>query len=359
MRITSLELKNFRCFTHYKVDFNEQLSLIKGPNGSGKSSILEAMHYASLLKSFRTSNIEELIATGSETTRPEAFFMRLDLLTEGNAHDLQIGYSPEKRNIKLDNAPVKNYKELVSHFRAITVIEDDIGIVTGAPEYRRTFLDNALALTDSSYPKKMALYRKILKQRNSFLSQQEYGPSSSDLYEVLTEQLWYVAQDIRSDRQAYLLLLEAEVNMLIERFLSDTGKLIQFTYTCQEDSDSSPAVWMAAQQQRERYARRTLFGPHIDDVTIVLGDKLSRRYASRGQQKLIALLIKIAQFTLLKTPVVFALDDFMTDFDDYRLQALLNLLITLNAHVIFTVPLKDSALAQYLSSYKHDLITLP
>lgn len=335
------------------MELNEQITLIKGPNGSGKSSLLEAMHYASLLKSFRTSTIDELIATGNE-----AFFMKLQLLNAGNEHELQVGYSKEKRSIKVDGSPVKSYKELVSHFRAITVIEDDIGIVTGAPEYRRTFLDNALLLADSSYAQKLSQYRKVLKQRNSFLMQQTYGAQADELYTVLTEQLWYRAQDLRADRQSYLVQLEAAVNALINQFLSDTGSAVQFSYQAQDDSDTSPEAWMSLYKTKEQYARRTLFGPHIDDITIILGDKASRKYASRGQQKLIALLLKVAQFTLLQMPVVFALDDFMTDFDDYRLQALLQLLISFDAHIVFTVPLQDSPLSHYLSAYRYDSITL-
>src|SRR5437868_6298202 len=85
----------------------------------------------------------------------------------------------------------------------------------------------------------------------------------------------------------------------------------------------------------------SLFGAHLDDFLIHFQDKKSKNYSSRGQQKLIVLLVKIAQIQQLlhsKGPVILLLDDFMTDFDEQRCRLLLDLLFDLKIQLIFTVP---------------------
>src|SRR5260370_35305801 len=101
----------------------------------------------------------------------------------------------------------------------------------------------------------------------------------------------------------------------------------------------------------EQYFKRSLFGAHVDDFIITLEGKKSRACASRGQQKMIVLLVKIAQIkqlTLKNGPIIFLLDDFMTDFDVERGASLLQVLFELNCQLIFTSPRRDSALESAL-----------
>ena len=113
--------------------------------------------------------------------------------------------------------------------------------------------------------------------------------------------------------------------------------------------------------QNELQAGRSLFGAHLDDFIIRFQDKKSKQFASRGQQKLVVLLMKIAQIKQLsrkKGPAIFLLDDFMTDFDPERVRTLFSILAQLDTQLIFTCPVGGSILSQQLQSMGGQVIKL-
>lgn len=341
MQIASLEVKNFRCFTSSKYTFSGPLTIIEGPNGSGKTSLLEALHYACYGKSFRTNSSAELMRHTSET-----FFIKIEVTGPESNHTIQIGLSETDRSIRVDGQKVSTYKELLNHYRSITITEDDIQLIKGAPEFRRTFLDQMVALHYPTTPL-LPLYRRILKQRNALLSSPDSW--SYDSYELWTERLWEIGTKIVEKRLQLLALLEQEVAQLTQQFFPDLPRL-QLVYKS-ATTVSSAKVWIQEQSHREQQAGRTLFGPHLDEFTIISDNIPAKVFASRGQQKLMAILLKVAHFFLLKSQSVILLDDFMTDFDDKRAYALLDLLIHKQAHLICTVPTKKSPLALYLAQH--------
>lgn len=359
MRIVSLELKNFRCFAAARYDFLQPITLIEGQNGSGKTSIVEALAYASTLKSFRTSITDDMIAAGRAAS-DSTLFIKLVVEDQGLEHILQLGYGQKKRSVKINGKKITHYKELVDHYRVVTMREDDILIVTGYPEQRRDFLDTALMQQDPGYAKIIRSYRATLKQRNALLAQtQGSTPLNQESYRLWTERLLVSAQEVRMLRTAYLGELTQEANQLIALYFPEIPAL-QLSYQIDDNFSNSLEEIMYTYQERERAARRTLFGPHLDDIAIIYAGShgLAKKYASRGQQKLIALLMKLAQVLLLKRSSICLLDDFMTDFDDKRLIALINLLIKSQAHLIFTVPVKNSPLMHHLKAYEYDLLEL-
>lgn len=345
MHITSLEVKNFRCFTSFKHTFIGPLILIEGPNGSGKTSLLEALHYACYGKSFRTNTPEELIQHASDI-----FFIKLELQEEGEQHVLQLGFSKDKKSIRINGKKITTYKELLHHYRAITITEDDILIIKGSPDQRRSFLDQAVLLHHPHAAASFKLYRKILKQRTALLLAQTWDNTS---FELWTEQLWQIAQQITHFRLQLLHALEQETNRLLKKFFPEFNTIsLLYKPSC---TITSWEQWVLLYSYRERQAQRTLFGPHIDDFEIIAAGKMAKTYASRGQQKLLAVLLKIAHFSLITQQTgkqaVILLDDFMTDFDDNRAYALIDLLIEKKANLICTVPTQNSSLALHLHKY--------
>lgn len=355
MRLVALELKNFRCFKQALYRFDHQTALIVGPNGSGKSSLIEALSYACYLKSFRTSSMGELIKHESE-----GFFIKIITEQAGIERTITIGYTGNDRLIKVDGQEVTSYRDLISQYRVVTVTEDDIAIIKGAPEVRRTFIDQACMLNNPDYAKLHARYRRILKQRNELLASQWHG----EFYELLTEQLWKLADEMSAERIRYLEALEKQVRHSFATCGID--KEVQLRYKTNR-ADHDAQSWMREHQARERALRRSLCGPHLDDIEIVMTDTRSkngaagqgaaRQYASRGQQKLLALALKLSQFSLLG-PSLCLLDDFMTDFDTIHARAVLTLLQSAQEHTIFTVPTADSHLERMLADRPHDMVRL-
>ena len=342
--ISSVEIKNFRCFSHIQFDFSAPYVLLEGVNGIGKTSILEALYYACYLRSFRTHIPKELIAFNQQE-----LFIKVTVDTpDGLSHDIQIGMSHNKRLVRVDQRPVSSYKELMAYYRIISLTEDDLALIQGSPQYRRLFLDQMLLLLNPEFGQVLKDYRQIVDQRNAYLQQHR---RDEDTYRALTHQQWKQAQQIELKRRELLDHLFVTVNSLNERFLAD-GYKIHFSYRPKKVlCDSFEAFYADHARLKEQEFRygRSFFGVHLDDISITFRDRYSRTYASRGQQKMILLLLKIAQLQILSEmgcPSIFLLDDFMTDFDENRALELISALKSLNCQLIFTSPMVGGLLAQ-------------
>ena len=344
MYLTSLALKNFRCFQSIELVFNKKLIVIEGPNGSGKTSLLEAIYYVCYGRSFRTRIVTDFIANTSE-----AFVIKIQgSETQAETWDIHVGGTATKRLLKINNRPATSYKELVSLYRVISITEDDVMMIKGAPELRRLFIDQALLLQNPDYNKLMKSYRHIVSQRNSALwrTQQQDDASLS----IWTQKLQEQSKLIQQQRTEFLMLLEQEVNILNQEFI-DTNYFISLRYSVKENNPCN--VW-----HHEQRLKRTLFGAHLDDMSIEFQHLSSRTHASRGQQKLIALLLKVAQLRILKKPSILLLDDFLTDFDSQKASQIIQLVNSLECQVIITTPLENYINKKYLSSYDHQHVIL-
>ncbi len=359
MRIYHLQVKNFRCFTDFSLDFNEPLIVITGRNGSGKSSLLEALHYCCYLRSFRTHLPRELINFISEN-----FFIKIKLHSQADAlfdHELQVGFSKKKRLIKIDQHPVQSYKELAAYYRVITATEDDLVLIKGSPDIRRLFLDQALMLENPSLAGTLKRYRHIVENRNALLQQPPYNYES---YKIWTEQLWTESITIQEQRRHFLANLEEKIQQLLHE-LFDKEMQVSFTYHAKktEIGQSFEDFWMNIEAMRsmEGAFKRSLFGAHLDDFSINFCNKTSRAYASRGQQKLLIMIIKIAQMeavALQSGPLLLLLDDFLTDFDEHRGRTLLSYITQLPHQIIITRPTRGGYLEELVQSGRAQHIEL-
>lgn len=338
MQITQLLIKNLRCFKEYTLQLEAPLVLLCGSNGSGKTSLLEAMHYGCYLRSFRTHLPRELIMHGQDT-----FFINIKFKDQHEPHELQVGFSQssKKRLVKIDQRPIQTYKELTDRYRIVTLTSDDLDLICEGPDLRRTFIDQAIALAHPEYGAVLRTYKHILANRNALLAK---GTVNEELYQTWSEQLWEQSCLIQEARRKQLSALQERTNTLLAQFLPD-GLRITFTYrprligdasSCQELLKARPLLF-----SQEQTFGRSLFGAHLDDIAIHFQDKGSKAFASRGQQKLIVFLLKIAQLqelVHLKGPSILLVDDFMADFDTDRIKALLTLLESLKCQLILTSP---------------------
>ncbi len=347
VQLSQIHLKHFRCFEQYQLELDAPIVLLEGANGIGKTSILEALHYACYLRSFRTHSTKELIAFGKE-----GFFIKVALHNESKLdHTIQVGFSHNKRLVKVDQQTISSYKDLMSYYKVLSITEDDLALIKGGPQARRLLMDQFLLLTDSSYGNILREYRQVVDQRNALLNSSRLN---NDMYAILTQQVWQRSNTIQIARQQLLTSLEARINKLSETYLADKIR-ITFSYQPKVGLGSSVAEFEHANHglylQEKRY-KRTLFGVHLDDILISFCGKPSRLYASRGQQKLIVLLIKMAQKELLSLQGdsgIFLLDDFMTDFDPEMAVTLLDALAKQGSQLIFTSPTQGGFLSKQLA----------
>lgn len=246
---------------------------------------------------------------------------------------------------------IKSYKDLISHYRVISLSENDLLLVQGSPEHRRYFLNQLLILFEPEYIAQIRKFKQILEQRNQLLEKHFVAPGKAipDFLEeelkIWTKQLWETSTLIQKKRIAYLKELETEVNQLLQGYYSKELS-ISFTYTAKGKPSAADFedFWANHKEKLPDELRwgRSLFGIHLDDFAITFQKKKARHFASRGQQKLVVFLIKIALALKLKNKhmhVSLLLDDFLTDFDKNRLECCLKLLSELSCQVFVTSPL--------------------
>lgn len=356
MQLQRLTIKNFRCFDSLELDFGNPIIFIEGYNGAGKTSIVEALHYLCYLRSFRTASSSDLLQFDAHTFFVRADIKSTDLLDE--YHSIQVGYKGKKKVVRVNQKSVNSYKDLMHFYRVITVTEDDLDLIKGSPESRRSFIDHVIILYNPDFVHTIRRLKQIVEQRNAIIAQ---GKKDATEFFIWTEQLWQISEQIKQTRIQTLGQLEQEISLLTQAYFPDIT--IQFHYTSKTDHSSYEEFTQnsgALYAQEERLGR-SLFGAHLDDFAITFQQKKSKAYASRGQQKLIVMLIKIAQMKWLgqrKGPAIFLLDDFMTDFDRQKGVQLLKPLLDMSNQIIITAPGTNQWLTQELHSYGCTYINL-
>jgi len=347
MRLEKIELKNFRCFTKASFNLATDVVIIYGNNGSGKTSIIEAIHYLCYLTSFRSRLPSDIAEFESDN-----FFIKGTVLQpDTEIHEIQVGFSKKKKVAKIGSKPISSYKELFPYYQVVTVTIDDLSLIQGSPVVRRNFIDQAIVLATPDFVEISKKYRKILHQRNALFLQQ----FSYESYVIWTKQLWEQSKIIQKMRCKALKELNEKVSKLLVDFF-DKNHTLEIVYNYKHiQPDESFDDFLERKKGLVTYEsiiKRSDFGCHLDDFTLHFSDKKLKTFGSRGQQKLFVLLIKIAQILDLQEHEnypIFALDDFVTDFDKKRLQSILNLLLTLKCQLIITSPIREKLLEKLLS----------
>lgn len=349
--VEQIQIKNFRCFREELYDISSPILLIEGQNGSGKTSLLEALYYPCFLRSFRTHAAKELVNFAHQ-----ALFIKLHLTRDGESCDvLQVGFSTDKKLVKFNSRSISSYKDLILYYRVVSLTEDDLMLIKGMPAQRRAFLDQIIVLQDTSFLQEIKRLRNVVDQRNSLFKNRM--SRSPDILRTWTHELFRISQSIQAKREHALAQLELSVNSLLSTQFSENLQ-VKFSYKkknlpANKDFDYfwTEAFDLFIQEQKIGHS---LFGAHLDDFEIIFQESASRSFASRGEQKLIITLIKIAQIEILSEKhgiTLFLIDDFVTDFDEIRLKILIEILVKIDSQLILTIPSCKSPLQDLLAPF--------
>lgn len=317
MQCNKIIYNNFRCIEHAELEFSPGVNLFTGANAQGKTSALEGIFLFARGKSFRTAHDVEMIRFGEEAASVEAV-----CLAGGRTHLMRVAYSQTgKRLCRRNDIDIRRLSEFVGTFRAVLFCPHHLTMVSGGPSARRSFVDEAISQIKPAYLACLQRYYNILAQRNTLIKSRERDRGAFDeTIEYWSEQLAREGEAISRDRADYT----SRLCVHADAFISDmTGGAERLTFTLRDPHTKEDLLKeLTSNFDRECRAGATLFGPHKDDVEISLSGRDARKYSSQGQQRSIALAMKLAEGEISReltgeAPVL-ALDDVLSELDPAR-----------------------------------------
>lgn len=315
MYCRKIKYENYRNIESAEVSFSEGVNVFIGNNAQGKTNAIEAVYYFARGKSFRGAKDKDLIKSGCERARVEMEFS--DSARE-RRHEFILSES-EKRICKKEGIIIRRMSEFIGSFRAVLFSPEHLSIVKEGPSERRNFADIALSQLYPAYVSALSRYQKILLQRNSVLKE-PYSPVFNDTLSVLSEQLAAEAAVIAEYRDAYVKKLDGKVREIIGDMTGGKEKA-ELRYS-EPKSREEFLRDFTGNTEKEIRAGTTLYGPHKDDILITLNGGEARVFASQGQQRSIALAMKLAEGEISRDETgeypVFLLDDILSELDENR-----------------------------------------
>ena len=320
MLVRSIDAVQFRNIEKTSLTFSDSFNFITGRNAQGKTNLLEAIHFFSLGRSFRTRHTQEAIAFGKEY-----FFLKLAGTTDGGVEfSLEIGIDRGGRmKVSADGRKLAGLGEIIGIIPSVLFVPEDVTLAAGPPRNRRMFIDYTAAQISPTFLGNLREYRHVLRNRNALLKALAEGRGGGGDIAAWDEMLVEKGASVVRGRCEILGEVLVRTRDLCAELLPG-GELIDMRYVCsfnEEEIDPEDALRRALERCREAEKRRgyTLAGPHYDDVMIYLGDTELRRYGSQGRKRLTAVIMKLAQAQAImagrtERPVVL-LDDIFSELD--------------------------------------------
>ncbi|MFZ4719119.1 MAG: DNA replication/repair protein RecF [Ilumatobacteraceae bacterium] len=324
MIVSRLELVDFRNYREATFDFHPGITAVVGLNGQGKTNLAESMAYLASLDSFRGAPTDALIRVGADTAIVRATVLHPD----GREVLVELELSRTGRTRVLVNKQrLGRTRELLGVMRVTVFSPDDLFLVKGGPNERRRFLDDTLVALALKYDAMRLELDRIVKQRNVLLKQA--GGRLNDELEVTLDvwdqKLAQVGDQFGHARAVLVARLAPMVQEAYEQ-LADRPSAIEMRYEPAWRARGLGAALLEARTDDVRRGVSTV-GPHRDDVDLFIGGLPARTHASQGEQRTLALALRLAAHRMVaekagSTPVL-VLDDVLSELDPTRSAALL------------------------------------
>lgn len=287
------------------------MNVFVGANAQGKTSLLEAVCVLARLQSPRTSRLGEALQHG-----------RRGFVVDGHiaARHMQFYYAPQRKKLALDSVTQPGTADYLEVARVVWFGNADIDLVRGGAELRRRFLDFLGAQVNARYRQTLRAYERALRSRNHLLKAprpdwREIAAFDGPLIEhgtALTEARARLLRDLEPHAAAG------------QQAMSGAAEELRLNYVKGSGEDFAAAL--VAGRETDARLRQTGTGPHRDDIELLL-DGRGSQFASEGQQRSMAIALKLGQARLLEAragrPPLLLMDDIFGELDLARRNALL------------------------------------
>jgi len=351
VRVTRLNLRDFRNHERLEVELGPGLTVVWGPNGAGKTNLLEALYFGCTGRSCRTSNERELPRRGAGVTRVTV--ETAEDSSDEERHLLEVGLEPGvAKQAKVDGAEVDTLARSAARPLLSVFLPERLDLVKGPPSGRRAHIDQVVAGLWPSRAETRAAYSRALGQRNALLGRIRAGSAGPDALDAWDAELARHGVALAADR----LLACERLAEPFERLANELGlpEPVELRYRPRSRAADPGGLADELAERRAADLERgfTAHGPHRDEVVLRHAGEALRAYGSQGQQRsaLLALLFAERELFLAergRAPLML-LDDVMSELDGARRERLTELVRGSGQTVITTteathVPGADAA----------------
>lgn len=346
MFIKSLKLQNFRNYDQLNINFNDFNNIIYGLNAQGKTNLVEAIYFASTLKSFRTSKNREIIKFDKEFLTIECTFC-----VNNRDYVEKITFSNQnKYDISINGVKYKSKMQILGKIKTVVFCPDDLYIIKNSPAVRRDFLDENLVQFRPKYHNLLRDFNKYIKEKNHILKNLDTKPQMMALLDDYNLKIAEISGEISFIRANFLKLLNVETKAIYNEICGECEDFSLVYNTKLENScenitknQQNTLKLLNLYKDKEIISKSCLIGCHKDDINFFIDDKSAREYASQGQTRSIVLSLKLAvwqmHFQDCGVYPILLLDDILSELDLNRKKYVTHKIK--NGQVIITTPYVD------------------
>ncbi|MEE9350647.1 MAG: DNA replication and repair protein RecF [Thiotrichaceae bacterium] len=331
MWLSKLKVQNCRIIKEATVEFNPHINYIYGSNGSGKTSLLEAISIISLGRSFRTARISEVISYGEDS------ILCTSTVESSSSSEKHIGVEKtvSSTNIRVNRQTIQSQAQLSKLLPVSIIHPSSHELISGGSVKRRRFIDWVAFYKFPEFHNLWKRYQAILKQRNAALK----NPKLFYALEHLTYELSKLQAPIHELRNEALKGIIETISVTIPSFLIKQAPdlSLQTGLPSEVGLDTESIVnYYNSKLAQDKKRGRTLKGIHAADALILLNSKPASSSASRGQTKILSLVLHIAQNITIGQHGVIAIDDLAAEIDKKNYQKLIDFIPELERQVFIT-----------------------
>lgn len=321
MYIESLKLNNYRNYENLDIEFDKNTNILYGDNAQGKTNILESIYMAATTKSHRGSKDREIIKIGEEESHIRLCIKKSDIL---HKIDMHIRKNKNK-GVAIDGIAIRRTTELFGLINVIFFSPEDLSIIKNGPSERRRFLDLELCQISRLYYQNLSAYHKVLNQRNNLLKQIYHKRDLLDTIDIWNIQLVEYGTKVIRERNNFICMLNEIIGDIHSNLTSGKEKL-EIIYDKNIDEKDYEKSLIDKINVDLNYLS-TQIGPHRDDILFLVNGMDVRKYGSQGQQRTVALSLKMAEIKLVRKIIndnpILLLDDVMSELDSKRRNSLI------------------------------------
>ena len=309
--LRDLRLRDFRCFDELSFEPSPGLNLIVGANAQGKTSLLEAACILLRLQSPRSSSLAAAVRFGRPGFGLDGHW------TERHMH---VKFVKELKAFALDSKPQSRSADYLAVARVSWISNDDMQLVRGSGSHRRRYLDFLGAQIAPNYLRQLRTYERALRSRNALLKENRPRREVNAFDRPLLD----AGEALLAARAGLCADLKPRVAEALG-LISNGSESLEISY--QPGSPPEFAAALQASFDEEVRLRTTVVGPHRDEIEILLEGRDATAFASEGQQRSIALAMKLGQARGLAAsagrPPLYLIDDVFGELDPIRRNNLL------------------------------------